>query len=342
MTEHTFTYNQPFELEGGGVLPRIDICYHTSADSVQGRPVVWICHALTANSNPEEWWDTLVGEGKHFDTGKYFIVCANMLGSCYGSTGPQSINPLTGKPYLRDFPIISIRDMVRAHELLRRHLGITRIDLVTGGSSGGFQALEWSISNPSLIRRLCLIASGARVSPWATALNETQRMALEADPTFTSGQDLHGGLSGLAAARACALLSYRSYEGYAQTQAESDPDTFLARKACTYQQHQGQKLVDRFNAYSYYTLTQSLDTYNVGRQRGGVEAALQRITARSLCIGIDSDLLFPLSELEFAAAHIPHSRLAVISSAFGHDGFLLEYKQIASQLCKYLNLEEAL
>jgi homoserine O-acetyltransferase len=321
-----------FALESGGALPEVEITYHTSPGTPAGKRVVWICHALTANSNPEEWWDSLVGAGRYFDTEKYYIICANILGSCYGSTGPQSIDPVGGKAYLLGFPPLSVRDMVAAHERLREHLGIGRIDLLIGGSSGGFQAVEWAISNPSLVRHLCLISCSARISPWATAFNESQRMALQADATFEAQQGADGGSRGLACARSVALLSYRSYAGYGATQAEADEDCLQAQRACSYQQYQGEKLTRRFNAYAYYYLTRSLDTHNVGRGRGGVERALAAIRAKTLCMAIDSDVLFPVCEMEYMARHIPQAQLAVISSAYGHDGFLLEYEQIIATL----------
>lgn len=328
----------PIDLEGGGSLSEIEIAYHVTPGSAEGRKVVWICHALTANSNPQEWWDTLVGPGKFLDTESYYIVCANILTSCYGSTGPQSVDPATGRPYLFSFPTVSIRDMVNAHELLRRELGIEKIDLLIGGSSGGFQCVEWAISNPGLIKNLCLIACNARFSAWGTALNESQRMALMADPTFASGNDVRGGEAGLACARSIALLSYRSYEGYVKTQSENEEDCFMASRACSYQQYQGKKLADRFNAYSYYYLTLSLDTHNVGRGRGGVERALSLIEANTLCVAIDSDLLFPRQEIEFMAANIPSAKFEVIDSDWGHDGFLLEYEKLERIIKKHIEL----
>ncbi|MDR1406071.1 MAG: homoserine O-acetyltransferase [Prevotellaceae bacterium] len=332
MTQHLYKYNKRFYPENGGVLPEMEICYYTSSGSAAGKKVIWICHALTANANPEEWWDTLVGAGKYFDTDAYFIVCANILGSCYGSTGPQSVRQPGGKPYLLDFPLISIRDMIAAHELLRAHLGIEQVDLAVGGSSGGFQVLEWAISNPSLIRNICLIACNARISPWGTAFNESQRMALKADATFEAQQHAGGGKKGLECARSIALLSYRSHAGYGATQRETDDNCLLAQRACTYQQHQGRKLSARFNAYAYYYLTLGLDTHNVGRGRGGVAKALSTVRANTLCIGIDSDVLFPVSEMRDMAAHIPGAKLEIISSAYGHDGFLLEHEQLRRKL----------
>ena len=338
MTKHYFKYDKPFALESGESLPEVEICYHTSCESHDGRKVIWICHALTANSNPEEWWDTLVGSGKYFDTDKYYIICANILSSCYGSTGPHSINPENGESYYLKFPTISVRDMVAAHELLRNHLGIEQIDLLTGGSSGGFQAVEWAVSAPSLIKNLCLIACNARISAWGTALNESQRMAITADPTFEATESIDGGKKGMECARSIALLSYRSYEGYKVSQSEENEDCFMAKKACSYQQYQGKKLSDRFNAYSYYYLTKGLDTHNVGRGRGGVERALSQIEAKTLCIAIDSDILFPVSEMEYIARHIPGAELEIISSIFGHDGFLLEFAQISEKIDTVIGL----
>jgi homoserine O-acetyltransferase len=332
MIQQFFHHKNVFRLEHGGSLPELEISYYTSCSTPGSKKVVWICHALTANANPEEWWPTLVGAGKYFDTDKYFIICANILTSCYGTTGPHSVNPVTGKPYLLDFPMVSIRDMVNAHELLRQHLGITQIDLLIGGSSGGFQAVEWAISNPSLIKNMCLMCCNARISAWGTAFNEAQRMALQADHSFTAQTTADGGKKGLECARSIALLTYRSYEGYAKTQAEDDENCFLAQRACSYQQYQGKKLANRFNAYSYYYLTLGLDTHNVGRGRGGVEKALSQITANTLCIAIDSDVLFPVCEIETMAKHIRGARFEVISSAFGHDGFLLEYVQLTEKL----------
>lgn len=343
MKLYTYTHTVPFELENGQSLPGLTLAYHTSRRHLlpEGQPdpaqrVVWICHALTANSNPQEWWDTLVGPGLFFDTTRDFIVCVNMLGSCYGSTNPTS--PHSGFAHYLDFPLITIRDIVRANMLVRDHLGIDRIHLMVGGSSGGFQAVEWAIMEPERIQNLCLLATNARVSPWCTAFNESQRMALWADPTFAAQESPAGGRAGLEAARSVALISYRSYEGYDQTQAEADPDCLLASRACSYQRYQGQKLSARFNAYAYYCLSRSVDTHNVGRGRGGVAEALSRIRARTLVLPLSTDGLFPPQESLYMARHIPGAELRMLESRFGHDGFLLEYKQIAQyiqEICKY-------
>ena len=340
MIEKTFQYEKEFPLEGGGSLARLDVRYHVSSESFEGKRIVWICHALTANSDAEDWWNVMVGPGKFFDTTRDFVICANILGSCYGSTGPQSIDPRTGRKYLLDFPRVTIRDFVNAHELLRESLGIDHIDVLIGASTGEFQAIEWALMKPDLVRSLVLMCGGPRITAWATAFNATQRMILEADPSFRAQQDARfGGRKGLEACRALGLISYRSYDGYVATQSESDRDCLFADKAGSYQRHQGEKLSARFDAYSYYYLLWATDSHNVGRGRGGIENALKNIKSKTLCIAIDSDVLFPLSEMKHYAELMPQARLAVIPSAFGHDGFLLEHESISKVLCKFLNSE---
>ncbi|MBO8455600.1 MAG: homoserine O-acetyltransferase [Bacteroidetes bacterium] len=339
MTRHEYIHEDSFEFESGGSVSGLRVVYHTSdipyRPSGDTRKVVWICHALTANSDPSDWWPELVGPGRFFDTDRYFVVCANMPGSAYGSSGPSSLSA-SGRPYFFDFPLITVRDIVRAEILVRRHLGISRIDLLIGGSIGGFQALEWSVMEPDVISKAAYIACGARVTPWLTAWNESQRMALEADPTFRKAEDIKGGEAGLRAARSIALISYRSYEGYNSTQQEPSEDTLFADRAGSYQRYQGKKLSDRFDAYSYYYLTKSVDSHNLGRGRGGVEKALGSIRCRCAVIGIDSDRLFPVEEQKFIAAHIPGAEYHEITSRFGHDGFLLEYFQLREILEKLI------
>lgn len=327
MVKKEYIHKEKFEFEAGGSVDSLKVVYHISG-SPDNRKVIWICHALTANSDASDWWPGLVGPGKLFDTGRYCIVCVNMLGSAYGSSGPASERPDGGGPYYFDFPKVTVRDIVNANILVRKHLGIGRIDLMVGGSIGGFQSLEWSIMEPEVIGKAVFIACGSRVTPWLTAYNESQRMALEADGTFRLCGSLKGGEAGLRAARAVALISYRSYEGYNLTQYEEDPDTIFAGRAASYERYQGKKLSDRFDAYSYYYVTYSVDSHNVGRDRGGVVEALASISAGCTVIGIDSDGLFPTEEQKFMAEHIPGATYHEITSRFGHDGFLLEAEQI--------------
>jgi homoserine O-acetyltransferase len=328
-------YNQPFRTELGSVIPALEICYHTWGElNRDGDNVIWVCHALTANSDVESWWPGMVGKGLLFDTEKYFIVCANILGSCYGTTGPASGNPETGNAWLLDFPLITFRDLVNTHEILRKKLEINHIHTIIGASIGGYQAIEYSIMFPDLVERLVLIASNARQSPWAIAFNESQRMAMEADQSFLNNEP-DGGKKGMKAARSIALLSYRSGLAYNHTQAEDDDEKVTAFKASSYQVYQGEKLVKRFHPWSYYTLTKLSDTHNTGRGRGGTVNALNKIKAKTLCMGIRSDILYPVDEQKFAAEHIPAAEYTEIDSFYGHDGFLIETEQVTNEVRKF-------
>lgn len=331
-------YNKAFECECGAILPEIEIAYTTYGKiNSQKNNVVWMCHAFTANADPVDWWPGMVGEGKFFDPENYFIVCANILGSCYGTTGPLSTNPKTGKPYYRDFPAITVRDQVKAHEILRAHLGINKINLILGCSIGGHQALEWTIEHPDLFEHAIFVATNAVNSPWVTAFNESQRLSILADQTFF--EDIpEGGAKGMKAARAMALISYRNRNAYNKTQAEEGEEKLDGFRASSYQAYQGDKLVKRFNAYSYFYLTKALDSHNVGRIRGGYEKALSRISAKSLVIGIDTDLLFPTDDQILINKYIPNSTYVELSSFYGHDGFLLEFEKQSVIYSKFLNL----
>lgn len=331
-----FHYPGPFVLESGETLPGFHLAYTTHGTLNAGRNnVVWIFHALTANSNPLEWWPGLVGPGKFFDPAKYFIICVNKPGSPYGSISPLSRNPQTGEPWYSSFPVWTIRDMIRAYQHLKNELGIAQIRIGLGGSTGGMQLLEWAIEEPELFEYIVPIATNAVLSPWGIAFNTSQRMAIEADPGWKD-QHPDAGQKGMAAARSIALLSYRHYNGYAITQRRDkafvplSDSSFYA--ADNYQRYQGLKLVNRFNALCYYRLTQSMDSHDVGRGRTDVPAALRRIKARTLVIGISSDVLYPVSEQEYLQQQIPGAELLRIHSEYGHDGFLLEYEKIETAL----------
>lgn len=338
MQYNKITVPGPFELEAGGVLPELEIVFHTSEGPyTPGRRVVWVCHALTANSDVEDWWPELAGPGKYIDTEKDYVVCVNILGSPYGTTSPASVNPATGKPYLLDFPKITIRDIAHTFTIVREHLGIQTVDLLIGSSIGGFQAIEWTLAEPDTIKKAVYMATAPRVSPWLSAQAEAQRMALEADPSFREAESVHGGANGLRCARAQALITYRSYEGYCATQSEADPDCLFAGRAASYERHQGDKLVARnFDAYSYKVVCDELDSHNTGRHRGGVEKALSTIKAKTMVISVVSDGIFPPSEGHQWAGWIPGCRFETIDSAFGHDGFLLEFDQIKAKLDSFL------
>lgn len=323
-----FKYPYTFPLELGGELAGFQLAYTThgtrNADSSN---VLWICHALTGSSDPTDWWDGLVGPGLHYDPKDWFIICVNVLGSHYGSTNALSINTKTKAPYFQSFPDITIRDNIYAFELLREHLGIEHIHTLAGGSLGGQQALEWAIIKPDLIENLVLIATNALHSPWGIAFNESQRMAIKADPTWQEARP-DAGIEGMKVARSIALLSYRNYDTYDFTQARDSNEQTDHFRAATYQQYQGDKLAHRFNAFSYWTLSRMMDLHNVGRNRPSVTNALSQVKAHTLVVGISSDILFQPSEQKFLARHIPDAEYQEIDSLYGHDGFLIEYKQL--------------
>jgi homoserine O-acetyltransferase/O-succinyltransferase len=323
-----FKYPYTFTLESGRELPGFELAYTTyGTRSAHDDNIVWVCHALTGSANAAEWWDGLVGPNTHFDPSRHFIVCANVLGSAYGSTGPLSVNPLTQQPYYHDFPTLTVRDVVAALDLLRQELEIERIKVCLGGSLGGQQSLEWAIQQPELFEELILIASNAVHSSWGIAFNESQRMAIQADTSWTESSP-EAGLKGMSAARSMALLSYRNYDTYNFTQARDNPDQIDEFRASSYQRYQGEKFMKRFNAFSYWVLSKIMDSHNVGRNRGGIVNALGLVKARTLVLGIKSDMLFPVVEQQFQARHIPDAEYQEIDSLYGHDGFLIEYKQL--------------
>ena len=339
LTTHNFSF------EAGGTLDQLEIVYHTSERPYQqGDRVVWLCHALTANSDPLDWWPEMVGEGCCVNPDKDYVVCVNIFGSAYGTTGPRDFRNRDSripnqKGYL-DFPKFTVRDTARLFTLVREHLGIEHVDLLIGSSIGGFHALEWAIMEGERIRHAAFIATAPRVSPWLSAWMEVQRMALEADPTFRACESLDGGRKGLEAARAISLISYRSFDGYNLTQYETDDDCLFASRAASYERYQGEKLVKRgFDAYSYYYLLWCVDSQNVGRHRGGVKAALAQIQAKSIVISITSDGLFPPCESSEWAKYIPNAKYYEIESRFGHDGFLLETEQI-TQIINSLEVKD--
>ncbi len=330
-----FKYDKPFQLESGAVLPRLTVAYHTYGQQ-RSDNVLWVCHALTANSDVNDWWPHTVEPGRFLDPERYFIVCANILGSHYGTTGPLSSQP-DGLPYYTDFPFVTIRDIARVNLLLADHLGIQSVRALIGSSIGGFQALEMALTKPGFAERLVLIATSACSRPWATAINESQRMAIRADQTFGEPNEA-AGKEGMSVARSIGLLSYRGSLAYNATQ--QDPDNTLRRtdrRAITYQQYQGEKLTRRFDAYSYYTLTEAFDSHNVGRGRGGMEQALSTIDAETLLIGITSDIIMPVEELIFLYRHIPRARIHLLSSDFGHDGFLVEADKLNAILKPFID-----
>jgi homoserine O-acetyltransferase len=318
MNQHVFVGNQPLRLECGEVLHNWQVAYTTYGSlNAERSNVVWVFHALTGSSAVLDWWPGLFGTDRVFDPQHDFIVCVNMLGSCYGSTVPDRAH----------VPVITIRDMVEAHKQVHAHLGLGKISVGIGGSMGGQQLLEWAVQSPDLFNTIIPMATNAVHSAWGIAFNEAQRMALE-HPDEAKG---------LAAARAIGMLSYRGYDIYNLKQTDSD-ERLDGYSAGSYQQYQGQKLADRFSRDAYYYLSKAMDSHDVGRGRGGRERVLQGVRSRAIVFGFETDLLFPIEEQMFLAKHIPISKLHSVKSSYAHDGFLVEVEQINTilrqELCK--------
>jgi homoserine O-acetyltransferase len=340
-----FKYDKPFTLESGKTLPGFQLAYtalgtlNEAADNV-----VWVFHALTANSDPSEWWFGLLGEGKMFDPATAYIVCVNMPGSCYGSISPLDISAESGEPWYHLFPWFTIRDMIRSYQLLRVFLGIQKINVGLGGSMGGQQLLEWAVEEPGLFNHIVPLATNAIHSPWGIAFNASQRWCITSDPSWQTN-DPAAGLGGMKVARSLALISYRNYNTYHHAQQSITSDTVdlpvdeQVFRAETYQHYQGHKLALRFNAFSYYFLSKGMDAHNLARGRETLEAALGTITAKALVIGIKTDLLFPVREQQFIAEHINDGQFVLIDSQYGHDGFLLEFEKITRHLKTFLTPE---
>jgi homoserine O-acetyltransferase/O-succinyltransferase len=326
--DHIFHFSHNFPLESGESLPGFQLKYTTLGKlNAERNNVIWVCHALTGSSDFTDWWGGLFSADGPLDPAKNFIICANIPGGCYGSTGPLSLNPKTGQPFYHEFPFITVRDVVYALDLLRQYLRIEQVHTLLGGSLGGQQVVEWAILQPKVFRHIIPIACNASHSPWGIAFNEAQRLAIQADPTWKEN-DPRAGIEGLKAARAIGMISYRQYQTYEETQSEKNNETLDDFRASTYQRYQGDKLANRFNAFTYWTLSKVMDSHNVGRKRESVEAALAIIQAKTLVIGIDSDILFPLTEQKFLAEQIPGAKLEIISSLYGHDGFLVEFEHL--------------
>lgn len=332
-----YNYPHPFTTEGGYTFPSLTIAYDTYGTLNEDKSnVIWVCHALTANSDVADWWPHTVEEGCFLDPSKYFTVCANFLGSHYGTTGPLSVNPQTGEAWYGDFPQITVRDMVRVHQLLAEYLSIKRVKVLIGSSIGGFQSIEWAVMQPDFAEKAIFIATAPRVMAWVAAFNESQRMAIELDPTFGQRTE-SAGLDGMAVARSIALLSYRGGVAYNVAQEDAEPDNaFFTRRVHSYQRYQGDKLRRRFNAYSYYRLSQAVDSHNIGRGRGRVEDVLKSIKAKTLVVAITSDILFSPAEHQILVNNIPDVEYHTLDSIFGHDGFLVEHQALNKIILNFI------
>jgi homoserine O-acetyltransferase len=307
---------ETLELESGEKLPGVRVAYRTWGRS--STDAVLVCHALTGSADADSWWAGLFGPGRALDPALDFIVCSNVLGSCYGTTGPASTRGA-------DFPAITIRDIVRVQHALVRGLGVCRLKLVLGGSLGGMQVLEWALLFPEMVEAIAPIAVSGRHSAWCIGLSEAQRQAIYADPLWQGGCYAPEAppAAGLAAARAVAMCTYRSRSSFEERFGRrlESPGLFHVER---YLRHQGTKLAGRFDAHSYVALTRAMDSHDVGRGRGGYEHALRSVRQPALVVGIDSDVLYPPEEPRELAAGLGNARLGWLRSPHGHDAFLIE------------------
>lgn len=339
--------DRPLVFEAGGALPAYSIAYETWGRlNSDASNAVLIEHALTGDSHAAGeagpghptpgWWDGLIGPGRALDTDELFVVVPNILGGCQGTTGPSSPDP-DGNPWGSRFPQVTVRDQVHAEAVLADALGIERWTLVLGGSMGGMRALEWAVILPARVDSLLVVSAPAAASADQIAWASPQLHAIRSDPGWRGGDYYdaapgEGPHRGLGVARRIAHVTYRSElelsQRFGRRRQGPDDERFAVE---SYLDHHADKLVRRFDANSYLLLTESMNTHDVGRDRGGVGEALSRITARSVVAGVDSDRLYPLYQSQELAAGIKGAgEAAVISSPYGHDSFLIETPQIAA------------
>jgi homoserine O-acetyltransferase len=335
----TLFTDEPLTLDGGKEIFPVTVAYETYGTLNDERSnAILLCHALTGSAHasnygnelnaPEGWWQGSIGPGKAFDPEKYFIVCSNFLGGCCGTTGPSSINPRTGKRFGPTFPQMTVRDMVRVQYELIRYLGIQRLYAVAGGSLGGMQVLEWALMYPDAVERIVPIATAARHSAWSIAWNETARLAIQNDPAWSGGLYFHQPRKGLALARAIAMISYRSALSFQEKFSRERTQNQECFQIESYLRYQGRKLVERFDANTYLYITRAMDMHDIAESRGDLASTLGRIQCPALCVGIDSDVLYPTKEQKEIASFIPNAVYREINSPHGHDAFLIEFDQL--------------
>jgi homoserine O-acetyltransferase len=340
--------SHPFQFESGVLLAPVDVAYETyGTPNREGTNAVLLCHALTGNAHAAGWspdgqlgwWDGIVGEGKAFDPLKHFIICSNFLGSCYGTTGPRSINPRTGKRYGSTFPQMTVRDIVRVQRELMNRLGVRRLKAVIGGSLGGMQVLEWAVMFPEVVDSIIPIATAARHSAWCIGLNEVARLGILTDPAWNGGNYTEQPERGLALARMIAMITYRSRESFEKKFGQARQDQAVGRGTFdelspagfqieSYLRYQGEKLVDRFDAATYVAITRAMDLHDVAKGRGPLAEVLGRVRTKTLSIGINTDVLYPAEEQQEIAALIPGAEYREIDSPHGHDAFLIESEEL--------------
>jgi homoserine O-acetyltransferase len=351
-------------LEGGGVLPELEVAYETYGELTEARDnVIFICHALTGDAHvagyhtsPEQdagWWEEMIGPGKGIDTRYYFVVCANILGGCRGTTGPGSTNPETGKPYGSSFPAMTVGDIVDVHRLLLKQLGIERLAATIGGSFGGMQVLEWAVRHPGMVDRCVCIASAPSLSAQSLAFDTVARSVITADPAWQNGDyyaDGDGPVQGLAQARQIGHITYlsqgmmaekfgreRKLDGENVAQSDAPVSQF---QVASYLQHQGRKFTQRFDANSYLRIMHAMDEFDLAEKRGSLEATFADIEAKVLVVAVSTDWLFPPGqskeianallragkEVSYCMLHAPH----------GHDAFLVDVDHLVEVMKAFL------
>jgi len=361
----TFPHNRPFALDGGATMSDVTIAYETWGTlDAHASNAVLICHAWTGDSHAvgesgrghaaAGWWDDLIGPGKAIDTDRWFVVCSNVLGGCQGTTGPASPHPLDGAPYGSRFPVVTIRDMVRAQARLTTHLGIDSWQCVIGGSMGGMQVLEWALTFPHRVRSIMPIATCAQATAQQIAWGAIGRRAIRLDPRWRGGDYYDaaagdGPGEGLSVARMIAQVTFRSdnvfTDKFGRDLADGNElnerlDLWQRFEVERYLEYHGDKLVRRFDANSYLIIGKAMDLHDVGRGRGGLEAAMARITVPVLTIGIWSDILYPTyqqHQIRDLLRSAPVSDYVEIDSPHGHDAFLIEVDQMARPVAAFLD-----
>ncbi len=357
-TSYTF---DSLPLQQGGSFGPVTLAYETWGTlNAEGTNAILVTHALTGDAHAHDaaqpdnakiaWWNPLIGPGRAIDTARYFVICSNVLGSCYGSSGPSSLDAQTGQPYGMRFPLITIHDMVRAQRQLIEQLGVRQLAMVVGGSIGGQQALEWAVSYPELVQRVAIFAATAAVTAQAVAFSEVERQAIMADPLWRGGDYYpeSGPKAGLAIARMLAMITYQSEEAmelrFGRNQARVTtvpspsryPDMGNRFDVESYLYYQGEQLTQRFDANSYLYISRAMDMYDVSEGYPSIEAALQRISSRALFVGIRSDFLFPAAHVRWLADKVRslggNAAYVELDSPHGHDAFLKEWEQMAAAL----------
>ncbi len=354
-----FSKSIPLQLECGKTLESVTVAFQSFGKLNSAKDnVVLVNHALTGNAHvagiigkeeiknsksvkqlykynkmffeKEGWWSKLIGPRKALDTNKYYVICPNVLGSCYGTTGPTSINPNSNQLYRMNFPEVTVRDMVKVQKELFNFLGISKIKFAVGGSLGGMQVLEWAIMFPNMLDKIMPIAASAGHSAWAIGLNEASRNAIVNDPEWNQGNYKNQPEKGISLARKIAMISYRSYQSFnkkfeRRISLSHERPIFEVE---SYLNYQGTKLTNRFDANTYLYLSKIMDLHDVGKDRGGINEALSNIKAKTKCVGINSDILYPVEEQKEITSQIPNAEYVEIDSIHGHDAFLIEFEQL--------------